>query len=104
MDRLKKQLDEQMAIKNKLTGLTKKQTPNFATTDLETLVYEKKVSEKLFVNSYGSGDYLTSILVVVNGKSKGKFQECYQTCLSDYNKTDFANWKKRTFGAIEAAN
>lgn len=62
---MKKQLDEQIAIKNKLAGLTKKSGNNFTTTDLETLVYEKKISDKLFVNTYGSGDYLTSILVVV---------------------------------------
>ena len=41
---------------------------NFTSTDLETLVYEKKVNERLFANTHGS-EYLTSILVVVNKKN-----------------------------------
>ena len=94
-------MDEQTAIKNKLAGLTKKTGNNFANTDLETLVYEKKISDKFFVNTYNCGDYLTTVLIVVAAKNKQKFLDNYQTCLSEYNKNDLANWEKRTKGAIE---
>ena len=94
-------MDEQSAIKNKLAGLTKKSGNNFVNTDLETLVYEKKISDKYFVNTYNSGDYLTTVLVVVGAKNKQKFLDTYETCLSEYNKNDQPNWEKRTRGAIE---
>ena len=70
---------------------------------METLVYEKKISEKKFANTYGS-EYLTTVLCVVPKKLKEKFQEIYQTCLITFNENDLANWEKRTQGAIDAAN
>ena len=70
---------------------------------METLVYEKKISEKKFANTYGS-EYLTTVLCVVPKKLKEKFAEIYQTCLITYNEADLINWEKRTKGAVDAAN
>ena len=42
-DRLKKKTDETAQIKNKLQALSRKSSKSFMQTDLEALVYEKKV-------------------------------------------------------------
>lgn len=40
-------------------------------------------------------ELLTSVLVVVNKKKEVAFTQNYLTYLSDHNKNDFENWKKR---------
>jgi hypothetical protein len=51
-----------------LSQLVKKDSPSFLQKDLGDLVYEKKISKDMFVNTYGS-ELLVSVLVVVNKKS-----------------------------------
>lgn len=66
-DRLKKIIDEQSEVRNKLSHLTKKDSPSFMQKDLGDIVYEKKITKNMFVNTYGS-ELMTTILVVVNKK------------------------------------
>ena len=40
-------------------------------------------------------EILTSVLVVINKKKEAAFKQNYLTYLSDHNKNDFDNWKKR---------
>jgi hypothetical protein len=60
-------MDEQAEVRNKLNTLTKKDSPSFMQKDLGDIVYEKKITKNMFVNTYGS-DIMTTILVVVNKK------------------------------------
>lgn len=66
-DRLKKIIDEQSEVKNKLNHLVKKDSPSFMQKDLGDIVYEKKITKNMFVNTYGSS-IMTTVLVVVNKK------------------------------------
>jgi hypothetical protein len=54
-------------VRNKLNVLTKKDSPSFMQKDLGDIVYEKKITKNMFVNTHGS-DIMTTILVVVNKK------------------------------------
>jgi hypothetical protein len=54
-------------VRNKLNHLTKKDSPSFMQKDLGDIVYEKKISKNMFVNTHGS-EIMTTILVVVNKK------------------------------------
>ena len=79
-DRLKKILDEQNEIKNKLAQLTKKDSPSYLKKDLGDIVYEKKISKNMFVNTYGS-EIMTTILIVVPKKKIEQFKQMYQSVL-----------------------
>jgi len=102
-DRLKKLLDEQTEIKNKLQALSKKEGNNFLTKDLGDIVYEKDIPGKLFVNTHGS-EMLTTLLVVVNKKKVDQFKSQYPNLLREYQAGDLENWKKRTEINIQAQN
>ena len=75
-DRLKKVLDEQTTIKNKLGALQKKDSTSFMQKDLGDIVYEKKISKNLFVNTHGS-ELMTTVLIVVNKKKVQQFKDVY---------------------------
>ena len=47
------------------------------------MVYEKRVTKQMFVNTYGS-DIMTTILVVVNKKKLETFKANYMKVLLDY--------------------
>lgn len=66
-EKLKKKMEEQNDIKNKLAALTKKDSKSYMSKDLGDLVYEKKISSQWFVNTHGS-KIMTSVLVVVQKK------------------------------------
>lgn len=51
-DRLKKKTDETNSIKAKLQQLARKESKSFMQTDLEVIVYDKKMSASLFVNTH----------------------------------------------------
>ena len=55
------------------------------------VVYEKKITKQMFVNTYGS-DIMTTILVVVNKKKLEQFKSSYMNVLLDYYKNDFDGW------------
>lgn len=93
--RLKKLLDEQTAIKNKLQHLTKKDSPSYTQKDLADLVYEKGISPTHFVNTYKS-ELMTTVLVVVPKKKVDAFRASYFTLLLDHNSADQAKWEART--------
>jgi hypothetical protein len=90
-EKLKKLIEEQNSLKNKLNTLTKKESNSLMHKDLGDFVYEKKISNQLFVNTHGS-KLLTTVLVVVNKKTIEKFKEVYQSILLDFYKNDFENW------------
>jgi len=45
---------------------------------------------------------MTSVLIVINQKSMQKFQQSHLTFLSEHNKNDFVNWKKRQENQIKS--
>lgn len=90
-DRLKKILDEQAEVKNKLTHLIKKDSASFMQKDLGDIVYEKKITKNMFVNTFGS-ELMTTILVVVNKKKIEQFKGSYMRVLLDYYQNDFDGW------------
>lgn len=55
------------------------------------VVYEKKITKQMFVNTYGS-DIMTTILVVVNKKKLEQFKSSYMNVLLDYYQNDFDGW------------
>lgn len=102
-EKLKKQIDEQNNLKNKLNALSKKESNSLMHKDLGDFVYENKISNQLFVNTHGS-KILTTILVVINKKAIEKFYEVYPTLLITHNEQDFENYKKRTMANIQHKN
>ena len=94
-EKLKKQIEEQNDIRNKLALLQKKESNSLLQKDLGDLVYEKKISSQLFVNSHGSS-ILTTVLVVVHKKLIEKFRDMYPMLLLNFYETDYGNWKTRT--------
>jgi hypothetical protein len=58
---------------------------------LADVVYEKKITKQMFVNTYGS-DIMTTILVVVNKKKLEQFKSSYMNVLLDYYQNDFDGW------------
>lgn len=103
-EKLKKTMDEQNTIRNKLGLLQKKESASLLVKDLGDLVYEKKISKSLFVNTYDNSIWMTSVLVVVNKKLVDQFKTTYPNCLIEYYKQDFENWQKRTLNAVQASN
>lgn len=81
----------------------KKESPSLMHKDLGDFVYEKKISNQLFVNTHGS-ELLTTVLVVVNKKNLEKFRETYPTLLLIHNENDYDNWVKRTMANIQHKN
>lgn len=55
------------------------------------VVYEKKITKQMFVNTYGS-DIMTTILVVVNKKKLEQFKSSYMNVLLEYYQNDFDGW------------
>ena len=94
-ERLKKIMDEQQDIKNKLAQLTKKESDYYLQKDFGDIVYEKKMNKQFFVNTYGS-EIMVSVLVVVNKKKVDQFKKDYMVVLQNFNQTDYDNWQKRT--------
>lgn len=64
------------------------------------MVYEKKITKQMFVNTYGS-DIMTTILVVVNKKKLEVFKANYMKVLLDYYQNDFDGWQKRTLAILK---
>jgi hypothetical protein len=58
---------------------------------LADVVYEKKITKQMFVNTYGS-DIMTTILVVVNKKKLEQFKSSYMNVLLEYYQNDFDGW------------
>lgn len=102
-EKLKKQMEEQNSLKNKLNALAKKESNSLMHKDLGDVVYEKKISSQFFVNTHGS-KILTTILVVVNKKNFDKFKEIYPTLLLNHHAQDYENWQKRTLANIQHKN
>lgn len=65
-------------------------------TDLEVIVYDKKMSATLFVNNHYEETAMTSVLVVVPKKKTDEFFANYEELLLNFNKNDLATWEKRT--------
>jgi len=59
--------------------------------DLGDIVYEKKITKNMFVNTFGS-ELMTTILVVVNKKKIEQFKGSYMRVLLDYYQNDFDGW------------
>ena len=55
------------------------------------MVYEKKITKQMFVNTYGS-EIMTTILVVINKKKLEQFKSSYMNVLLDYYQNDFDGW------------
>lgn len=75
---------------------------NLTQRDLADAVYEKinDIGKDKFVQSHSSdqmtySSMLTTILVVINKKKEAAFKQNYLTFLTEHNKNDFENWKKR---------
>ena len=86
-----------------MNAIQKKESNSLLHKDLGDFVYEKKISNQLFVNTHGS-KILTTILVVVNKKMIDKFKEVYPSLLIEFMEQDFENWKKRTRANIQHKN
>lgn len=84
-------MDEQAEVKTKLSHLITKDSPSFLQKDLADVVYEKKITKQMFVNTYGS-DIMTTILVVVNKKKLEQFKSNYMNVLLEYYQNDFDGW------------
>ena len=102
-EKLKKIMDEQNDIRNKLALLQKKDSNSLLNKDLGDLIYEKKISSSLFINTHGS-KIMTSVLVVVHKKSIEKFRQVYPNVLLDWYVADLDNWNKRTRANVEHQN
>ena len=59
--------------------------------DLGDIVYEKKITKNMFVNTYGS-DIMTTILIVVSKKKIDQFKGSYMKVLLDFYQSDFEGW------------
>jgi hypothetical protein len=59
--------------------------------DLGDIVYEKKITKNMFVNTHGS-DIMTTILVVVQKKKIELFKSSYMNVLLNYYESDFESW------------
>ena len=101
-DNLKKRLDNQQSIKQRLNILSKKGGSNLTQRDLTDAVYEKinDIGKDKFIQSHSPdqmnySNILTTVLVVINNKKLQFFQQNYITFLSEHNRNDFENWKKR---------
>lgn len=104
-DRLKKKADEVAAIKNKLQALTKKFSKNnYMQTDLEVLVYEKKIPSQFFVNMHYPETNMTTILCVIPKKKIQEFESTYQQLLLEHNAADKEMWEKRKKAEIVMAH
>lgn len=73
-------------------------------TDLEVIIYEKKMNADLFVNTHYTDTQMTSVLVVVPKKKTDEFMGNYEELLLNFNKNDLANWTKRTKATINMAH
>ncbi len=71
--------------------MTKKDSPSFMSKDLGDIVYEKKITKNMFVNTHGS-DIMTTILVVVQKKKIELFKSSYMNVLLNYYESDFESW------------
>ena len=80
--------------------MTKKDSPSFMLKDLGDIVYEKKITKNMFVNTYGS-DIMTTILVVVQKKKIELFKNSYMNVLLNYYESDFESWSKRTLATLQ---
>lgn len=101
-EQLKKRIDAQQNIKSKLNALTKKSGNSLAQRDLADAVYEKinEIGKEKFIQSHSPeqntySDIMTSVLVVISKKKEDAFRQNYLTFLTEHNKNDFENWKKR---------
>ena len=103
-DRLKKKTDEVAQIKNKLQALTRKFSKNYLQTDLEVLVYEKKINQTFFVNFHYPETKMTTILLVVPKKKVNEFQDTYENLLLNHNAADKEMWEKRKKAEINMAH
>lgn len=95
-DRLKKKTDEANSIKAKLQQLAKRESKSFMQTDLEVIVYEKKMNATTFINAHYPDTQMTSVLVVVPKKKTDEFFAHYEELLLKFNTSDLNNWEKRT--------
>jgi hypothetical protein len=101
---LKKILEEQNGIKNKLALLQKKkESSSYMQKDLSDLVYEQKLSKDLFVNTHGS-TIMTTILIVVPKPKLNQFEGIYMTALKNQRAKDYEQWKKRTLMSIQQSD
>lgn len=64
-------------------------------TDLEVVVYDKKIKSDYFVNTHYENTQMTSVLVVVPKKKTDDFHANYEKLLLNFNTTDLATWEKR---------
>jgi len=102
-EKLKKLVDEQNDIKNKLQILVKKESKSYLVKDLGEIIYEARIPKQHFVNTFGSAQ-MTTVLVVLNSKQVKKFEDCYLSVLTEYKQADFENWQKRTRSNVEFQN
>ena len=104
-DRLKKIVDQQNAVKNKLQSYQKKQeNASFMGKDLADVVYEQPaISGSNFVNTHGS-ELMTTILFGVPKAKVQVFKENYFTALISQKEKDYESWKKRTYQGIIASD
>jgi hypothetical protein len=58
--------------------LARKESKSFMQTDLEVLVYEKKMNASLFVNTHYADTSMTSVLVVIPKKKTEEFHSNYE--------------------------
>lgn len=64
-EQIKKNLEEQSSLKQKITSMTKKDQGNLQVRDYTDDIYNKNPSKDLFVETHGS-DLFVNMLVVLN--------------------------------------
>ena len=67
-DQIKKNMDEYIALKTKLSSMVRKEGGTFLTKDLTDDIYNKKLPKDVFVESRGSSMFVNLIVVVHKDK------------------------------------
>lgn len=108
-DQLKKRVETQQGINQKLNALKKKQGNNLSSRDLADAVYEKidSIGKENFIQNHNPqgpnySQLMTSVLVVINKKKEQAFRASYLTLLQEHNRNDFDNFKKRQENIIKS--
>lgn len=82
-EQIKKNLEEQSNLKQRIASMTKKEGGNLQTKDYIDEVYTKNPSKDMFVEAHGS-DLFVNMLIVLHQEKVETFQEKMDTMMEEY--------------------